>query len=210
MGLIEGAIIGGAIGGVVSITMLLKRNSRQKKLLKLIQSQDPQAVDALNRSIPPVTIIPLSRIEDQRDRMAALTLLNQKDALWSELQAHQGALTATTQINAIGYLGLVLLGEPDAAKNVQTLADKIETEGGALLKLVKKNTRTLASLAGAITGEKVEKEALLRANELAKVGGLSRLLIWQALAIALKSAGKEQAAEDYFSRVRSLTAAFDS
>lgn len=212
MGMIEGAIIGGAIGVTVSLVMLAQRSGRRKKLIKALASPDgPEAARTLlDASIKPVTKIPLSKILDQRERMAGLAVLGAVDALEQELAAHEGALTSVVQVGAIGLLGLALRKDPaEAAERLDALATRMEQEGGRAMALVKKKTRALAHLAAGLAGTPIPVDKLLTIEQLASDGGLVQLVVWQALSLAMRKAGKLPQAEGFANKVRQHTRAFE-
>lgn len=213
MGVIEGAIIGGAIGVTVSLVMLAQRSGRRKKLIKALASPEgPEAARAqLDASIKPVTKIPLSKILDQRERMAGLAVVGAVEALEQELAGHDGALTSVVQVGALGLLGLALRKDPaEAAARLDALATRMEQEGGRAMALVKKKTRALAHLAAGVAGTPIPVDKLLTIEQLANDGGLVQLVVWQALSQAMRRAGKLPQAEGFANKVRQHTRAFEN
>jgi len=213
-GIIEGAIIGGAVGLVVSLVMLLKRKGLRDRFLKLLKEQGPDAARSfLDKKHPPLKKLPLSKLLDQRERMAALTVLGQTDAIEQEIAGHHGALTTTVQVGSIGLLGLTLRGpDPaDAERRLDELAARMEQEGGRTMKLVKKKTRALAMLAHAtVAGEKIPSDVRMTLDSFSSDGGLVPLLVWQALAVTLDKIGQEGQAAGLRGKVQALTNAFDT
>lgn len=213
-GIIEGAIIGAVVGGIVSLIMILKRKGLRKELLRLLRDQGPDAARAfLDRKQPPIKKIPVGKLLNQRERMAALALLNDTESIETELSGHRGALTCTVQVGSIGLLGLTLRSADatDAARRLDELASRMEQEGGRTMKLVKKKTRALAVLAKAMAeGEKIPSEVRMTLDSFSGDGGMVQLLVWQATAIALEKTGGEQQAADLRAKVRQLTDAFET
>jgi len=212
-GIIECAIIGAVVGGIVSLIMILKRKGLRKNLLRLLKDQGSDAARALlDRKHPPIKKIPIGKLLAQRERMAALALLGDTAAIDSELAGHHGPLTCTVQVGSIGLLGVALRSADaaDAAARLDELATKLEQEGGRTMKLVKKKARALATLAKAMAhGEKIPSEARMSLDSFSGDGGMVQLLVWQATAIALEKTGGEQQAADLRAKVRELTNAFD-
>jgi hypothetical protein len=212
-GIIEGAVIGAIIGVIFSLVMILKRKGLRKELLRLLKEQGTDAARAfLDRKHPPIKKIPIGKLLDQRERMAALALLGDTSAIEAELADHRGALTCTVQVGAIGLLGLTLRSpDPaDAARRLDELATKMEQEGGRTMKLVKKKTRALATLGKAMAeGEQIPSETRLTLESFSGDGGMVQLLTWQATAIALEKTGGDQQAAALRAKVRQITDAFD-
>jgi hypothetical protein len=212
LGMIEGAIIGAVVGLVFSLIMILKRKGLRKELLRLLKGPGPDAArQYLDKKIQPLTKIKLNQILDQRERMAALTLLDDRDALEQEIAGHLGPLTAVVQVNAIALLGLALRAEDpsEPAQRLEQLATQVEQEGGRTLKLVKKKTRALAVLAQALGGERIPSDVRLTLESFSGDGGMVQLLVWQATAVALDKLEQTQQASDLRQKVRSFTDAFE-
>jgi len=214
LGIIEGAIIGAVVGGVVSLVMILMRKGLRKELLRLLKQQGPEAARRfLDRKIPATRKLGINQILNQRERMAALALLGDTEAIDQEVAGHHGVLTATVQVGAIGLLGLTLRGADPAegAARLDALATKMEQEGGRTMALVKKKTRALAVLANAMaSGERIPSEVRLTLESFSGDGGMVQLLVWQATAIALEKLGQEQQAQGLRDKVRAFTDAFDT
>ncbi len=212
MGIVETAIIGGAVGATVSVAMLLKRRSRRTKLIKVLGGGEgvKEARSFLDASLPALEKIPLSKILDQLERMAGLALLDDSAAIEAEIGKHYGALTCEVQVKAIGLLGLAVRGEPTAAPRLDELAERMETEGGRTMHLVKKKTRALAHLAAGVAGTPIPTDQLMSIEDVAAAGGMVQLLVWQALSMAMARAGKSAQAAGFRERVRRQTRAFES
>lgn len=211
MGVLEGAIIGGAIGLIVSLVMLAKRSGRRKKLVAALANQGPEAArELLDAALPPLAKIPLSKILDQRERMAGLALVGDVDALRQEIADHEGPLTAHAQVDAIAYLALVVRGEvEEGSQGLEALAQRVEQEGGRGLMLVKRKVRALAELAKAVAGSALIPAQRLQVESVAGEGGLVQVLVWQGLSLALRAEGKEVQAEGMANKVRKVTRAYE-
>lgn len=211
MGVLEGAIIGGAIGLIVSLVMLAKRSGRRKRLVATLANQGAAEARALlDAALPAVEKIPLSKILDQRERMAGLALIGDVEALKQEIAAHSGPLTAHAQVDAIAYLALAVRGaNEEASGGLDALAQRVEQEGGRGLMLVKKKVRALAELAKAVAGEPLDAAQRLTLDSVAGEGGLVQLLVWQALSMAMRIQGKITQAEGLANKVRKVTRAYE-
>jgi hypothetical protein len=212
LGIIEGAIIGAAIGLITSLVVLLRRKGLRDKFLRLLGESGPDAARRLlDQKLPPLKKIPLGKILDQRERMAALTVLGQTDTILEELAGHRGPLTATVQVASIGLLGVALRGDAgDGARRLDEVAARMEQEGGRAMKLVKKKTRALATLARAMAeGEPIPSDVRLTLESFTGDGGMVQILVWQATAVALEQTGGEQQAAGLRTKVRAMTDAFE-
>ena len=211
--MIQGALIGLIVGVILTVMRARSRKGIQAAVLGPLAAGDPaQARAALDKKIPPLTKIPNTKILEQRDRMAALTLLNDVQALEAETASHSGHITAVGQVNAIALLGVALRSaDPaDAARRLEDLATRVETEGGRLLGLVKKQVRAFAVLARGLGGAPMSADALGPIAALANESGVTQIVLWQALARAYAAAGQAQNAESYRARVQAVTQAFEA
>ncbi len=211
--MLEGMIIGAVVGFIVSMVMLLTRRNTRKALLATLQQHGLQAAAVLlDQKIPPATKIALRRIIPQRERMAGLAIIELSEVIERELPSHSGALTAVTQVNAIGLLGIVVRGDDpaEAAGRLDQLAGRMESEGGAALKLVKKKIRALATLAASVaSGARLDGQTRMTLDTICNDGGMVQLVIWQALRRALVAAGQDDQAQTFAGKVQALTTAFD-
>jgi hypothetical protein len=211
--MIQGAIIGLIVGIVMTVVMARKRKGIQAAVLGPLNAGDAtQARAALDKKVPPLTKIPNTKIIEQRDRMAALTLLNDVQALEAEAASHSGHITALGQVNAVALLGIaVRSADPaDAAQRLEALATHVETEGGRLLGLVKKQVRAFAVLGRGLTGAPMDADALGPIASLANESGVTQIVLWQAFVRAYEASGQTQNAESYRTRVQAATKAFDA
>ena len=211
--MIEGAIIGAVVGLIVSLVMMLGRKGTRKKLLETHKTAGLEAARRfLDQKIPPLTKIPLGKILDQRERMAALAILGDLPTIEQEIPAHRGALTAVIQVNAIALLGIaVRSADPkDAVARLDALATQMEQEGGATMALVKKKTRALAVLAKGLTGEPIPSQTRMVLDSLTGDGGMVQLVIWQAIAQSLEKQGTQlEQAQSLRRKVQEHTSAFE-
>jgi len=210
--MLQGAIIGLIVGIIMTVVMLLRRKGLQKQVLDLLARGDVAGARLyLDRKVPPVSKIPLNKINDQRDRMAALAAINDTAALEQEVAAHDGKLTATVQVDAVALFGIALrAGDPGpAVDRLDALATKMEQEGGALMGLVKKQTRAWADLGRGLQGQALTAEQRTAVGGLTNHGGLVQLLVWQGLYKAFEAAGTPEHGQQYRAQVQALTQAFD-
>jgi hypothetical protein len=209
---LTGAIIGGFVGLAVSVIMILMRRGFRATFLKALREQGAaSARGVLEAKVRPTAKIGLSQILDQRERMAALALLGDVTAIEQEMAQHTGQLTAVVQVNALGLLGVgVRSADPsDAARRLEELATKMESEGGRALVLVKKKTRALAVLARGLTGQQIPSPTRMTLDSFNGDGGMVQILVWQATAQALERVGQTQQAQGIRGKVQQLTDAFD-
>jgi hypothetical protein len=190
--------------------MILKRKGLRKAFLGALQAQGPQAARAvLDRRIPATKKLKLNQIVDQRERMAALAILNDVTSLQAELDGHHGPLTGVTQVNAMGLLGVALRSaEPGpAATALEQVADNVDQHGGRSLGLVKKKTRALAKLARALDGGQLESRDRLTLESFSRDGGMVELVVLAATARALDAAGQPKQAAGLRGKVEAHTSA---
>ena len=208
--MLEGAIIGGIVGLIMATILIVKQARKKKQIIAVIEDKGPEAGKAaLDKAIPPLKKIPLTKLLDQRERMAGLALVDDQEALEREIDEHTGELTAVAQVNAIGLLALAVRKDAkDGARRLDELATKMENEGGRLLALVKKKTRALAILAMGLTGVEIPEEHWKTIEGISNESGMVQLLLWQAISLALKETGKPNPALAFEKRVLQVTRAF--
>jgi hypothetical protein len=213
MGL-EYAIIGAIAGGVTSLIMLQKRKGRRAGFLHALKQEGaPGARQYLDKNIRASAALSAGQIIDQRERMAALAILGDVEALEREMAQHRGGLNVVTQVDAVALVGIaVRSADPaDAARRLDEIAARMEREGGVLMGLVKKKTRALATLVQFMAGQQVPlAQARPDIESFAGDGGMTGVLMWQALAMALGRNGPNQGSEELRRKVRDFTDAFDA
>lgn len=211
--MLQGAIIGAIVGVITALFMILMQSRRSGKFLAAIAAgQLDEARLLLDKWHPQVGKIPLSKILNQCDRMAGLTLVRDLTALDREVREHTGHLSAVGQVDSIGLLGLALLGSDpaEAAHRLGELANRVELEGGRSLSAVKKKVGRLAQLGRALAGDPLDDEAVQQLEKIAGAQGkLSKLVILQAIGEVFERAGKPAGAKTFKGRVRQETRAFE-
>ncbi len=208
---VEGAITGAVVGLVVSLAMIWHRARWAKRFLAALEGSGagPARV-LLDQGRPAAAKLSLGKLLSSRERMAGLTLLGDVEALQAEVAGHTGPLTAVVQVGAVGLLGLTLRGSDRAAaaRELDALATRMETEGGAMMKLVKQQTRALATLARCVAdGRPVPQEIHGTVGALAKNGKLVEAVVYQAVLEATRAAGGDPRGLE--AKVRGITTAFD-
>ncbi len=193
--MLQGAIIGGVVGFIVAFVMLKKRSGAGRRVYQALESGGaPAARAVLDPWIAPINgPIKLSKLLDTIERVAALAIIGDLDALRAELARAEGKLSAVVQVQAMGLVALVTEAEDPAqwAAELEQVAQRVEAEGGAMLKLVKRNTRWMADVARELSGEGAvsyeHKQAL--AKYAGQMGPFSKPLLFKFLAKATEASG---------------------
>ena len=211
--MLEGAIIGAIVGLIGAVIALITSAKRRDAVLKQLATGDKQgARQALDQRLPAASKkLTLNDIVKQRERMAGLALVDDPAAIQAELDTLDGPLTAVTQVQTMGLIGLGLRGDAQAAAaRLGEVADKMEQEGGKMMGLVKKKTRSAARLAEGLAGTTIPPEEWPGLIGHAKDSGMSQLVMWQALATALNKSGETSQATVFEEKVRQRTRAFEA
>jgi hypothetical protein len=206
------ALIGAFIGAMITIITVSKAKGSSDKRMRALETQGPGAARALlDTQIPPVDDLPMSKILEQKERMASLAMMGDVASLEREAPRHRGALTSIVQVNAMAMLGIAFRA-PDkraqAVAELERLATQMETEGGALMGLVKKKTRAMAHLGRGLLGEPIHVDQHLVIQQLTKEPNATGLLVAAAWAEALRLTGQQARAEEVMAGVRAKTRAF--
>lgn len=212
--MLEGAIIGAIVGLVMAFMAMQQRRGLLTKVLAALDRGGPTAARAqLDTSAPPTQELKLRDIDKQRQRMACLALIGDVEALVREIEIHRGLLTAVVQVNRVGHLGLALRSQGEQRARtiaaLEELAARMESEGGALMGIVKKQTHAIASVGRGLLGQPIPTELWVTANALSKERSVVGLVISQALGEAFAAINRLDRAEPYFVRVRAATQAFE-
>ncbi len=197
---------------LAAISLFLRNRLREAVLGTLKRRGAEAALVLLDSRIPPLKQVEASQLGQQRERMAALALLGRYGQLERELAAHTGAISAVVPVKALGLLALAVRADDPrrAAARLGDLAAEVERDGGQMGVPVQKCTRALASLAGAIaSGSRLEATVRVTIKQLCDAGGLTQLVIWQALRRSLAAAALDDQADVYASSVRALTSVFE-
>lgn len=209
--MIQGALIGLVVGLVMAFITWQKNKKRGGSVLAALNEPNGQAaaLAALNRSTAPTIKLNAQSMVAQRERMAALTLIGDGDAIVRELGQHDGKIGIVAQVHSIGLLGARVRGVANATSQLNELATRMETEGGRLTGVVKKTVRSLADLAAAIDGAPLPAESGARVRHLAASDSpMSRIVVQAALAQMIEAAGGDATAQRKV--IRQTTRAFDA
>ena len=212
--MLEGAIIGAIVGLVVALMAAQQRRNLLTKVLAALARGGPTEARAqLDTRAPPTQKLALRDIDKQRQRMACLAILGDVEALAREIEVHHGPLTAVTQVNRVGHLGLALRSQGEqrarAIAALDEIAARMEREGGALMGIVKKQTRAIATVGRGLLGQPIPTEPWLSANAMSREKSAVGLVVSQALGEAFAAIRRMDRAEPYFLRVRAVTQAFE-
>jgi len=188
--MLHGAIIGLIVGLIVTVVMTRRRAQAGKRVNAAFKVGGiPAAREVLDTWIPPVTgPVALSKLVETLERMAALAYLEDLESLETELGLAEGPLTVTVQVRAMGMVGMAVKGDDAAlwAEKLEAEAVRVETEGGAMLKLVKTNTRNMADVVKELAGqgEAGSDQKAKLASYAGKMGPFIAPLLYQLLADA--------------------------
>jgi len=212
--MLQGAIIGAIVGLVVVFMAAQQRRKLLTKVLAALARGGPTAARAqLDTSVPPTQELKLRDIDKQRQRMACLAIIGDVEGLAREIELHQGPLTAVVQVNRVGHLGLALRSQGEqrdrAIAALDEIATRMEREGGALMGMVKKQTRAIATVGRGLLGQPIPTELWLPADTMSREKSAVGLIVSQALGEALAAIKRIDRAEPYFMRVRAATQAFE-
>ena len=210
--MLQGAIIGLIVGLVMTVVMTSKQKKRKERFFKALDNNGPEAArTVLDTEVKPLAKLPMNSILDQQDRMAGLAIIGDLQTLETEIAGHTGKLVSVAQVNAIGLLGVTIRADDpaDGARRLEELATRMESEGGATTKLVKKKVRNLANLARSITGQMMPPDTSTAIQQMTtREPQLVRVLLCQGMVRAISAAGGDPA--EMRARVQKDTRAFDS
>jgi hypothetical protein len=210
MGMLQGALIGLIVGGVMAYLTWQKNKKRGTSvLLAFASGGKAAALKALNEATPAMPGLKANHLVAQQERMAGLAIIGDTDSIMQEIKLHRGKLNLTAQVHGIALLGARVRGVKEASGQLNELATKMEQEGGALMGAVKTKLRTFANLAAALDDTPLPPEAGTAAHRLsASEGPMARLVVMAALAKATERFGGD--ARVIRSKIRESTKAFDS
>jgi hypothetical protein len=212
--MMTGMIVGLIVGLIGALSFTLKTKGAAKKVLSTLDTEGADAARLkLEQVIRPLEKIGANQIVEQRDRMAALGIIGDVASIEREMARHQGPLPTLAQVHSVGLLGIVLRGDDakrqDAARQLDALATRVETESGRIYGLVKKKTRAMAHLARTLaTGEPLRAEHQQDILPLTRDIGIAPILASAALAQACDATGMREQAEQLRQKIRLSTKAF--
>ena len=198
MGMIEGAMIGGAIGLVVVAVTALRTAQWQKKFVRALEAGDHAGAQReLARRAPAVPAqksFPLTKLLPQRQRLIGLWLLGDRSQLESELAVHKGGAAYVANVEMFGLLALATMPDTDASALVARLdaaATRVDTESTKLQKLLRDLAKLLARVGGGLAGRAVDDtdaRALLTRG--ASETLFTRILVIRALIVIAERGGR--------------------
>lgn len=207
--MLQGALIGLIVGGIMAYLTWQKNKKRGASvLLAFASGGKEEALRALNAATPAMPGLKANHVVPQQERMAALAVIGDGEAIMEEIKLHRGKLNLTAQVQGIGLLGARVRGVKEASGQLNELATKMEQEGGALMGAVKAKLRTYADLASALDETPLPPKSGAAAHRLtASESPMARLVIMAALANATERVGGD--AQELRSKIRESTNAFD-
>ncbi len=192
-----GAMLQGAIIGlVVGLVMFIIRTVQQKKggssVMAALRAGGPEGRVALDGYVAPVHgKASANKLLDLLERYSWLAVIGDFDDLEREAEGLEGHINIVSQLQAQAAVGLLAhRTEQRDLERLRAVADRIEAEGGALSKLVKKQVRDLAKVADALETRQLDVEAQQRVVGKARQSGPgTRLVLLRFVARAVEHSG---------------------
>lgn len=197
--MLQGAIIGAIVGIVVVIVQMVRMRRGADKVMAALQQGGEGARSALDAWVSPVTPgkkVSANKLVDTFERFSWLALLGDLRALEEESAAVDGMLSIRTQAKAHALVALLAhRDDPRDVRALEEVADTIEREGGAMLGLVKKNTRELLALAHAKLGRGLDTTARDRLVSRARQSSpASKVVLLRFATVVTRAAGHDASA----------------
>jgi hypothetical protein len=203
MGLIDGAIIGGAIGMAVGGYMAWQMAAWQKKLVAAVDAGDFATAERLVAKHAAPTragkAFPMAKLLQQRHRVIGQWFLGKPDEVRHELAMHAGSGGAAYLLN-VHLMGLVAQATDTAAaggdasalvREIQDTAERVGKETNALQKLLRDYATMIAKVAPGFAGERVdEADAQKLLGKSHSESLLTKILLLRALVVVAERAGK--------------------
>ena len=177
--MLQGAII----GLVVGLVMVLVRTIQQKKggssVMAALRAGGPGGRAALDGYVAPIHgKASANKLLDLLERYSWLAVIGDHDDLEREAASIEGHINIVSQLQAQAAVGLLAhRTEQRDLERLRAVADRIEQEGGALSKLVKKQVRDLAKVADALEHRQLDVEAQQRVLAKARQSGPGAKLV---------------------------------
>lgn len=191
--MLQGAIIGAIVGLVMVVVQMVRMRGGATKVITASRKSPAEGRAALDAWTPPREDVPATKLVNHLERFAWLALLGDLDALEHEANATTGGLSVTTQLRAIALAGL--LSHRDEARDheaMEQVADRIEREGGVMLKLVRQMAQDIRALARAKAGQPLDHDARKRIHRRAKQSGPAlKVVLLRLVTIATERAGED-------------------
>lgn len=190
--MLQGAII----GLVVGLAMVLFRAVQQKrggtKVMAALRAGGPEGRAALDGYVAPIHgKVSANKLLALLERYSWLAVIGDHDSLEQEAAAIDGHINIVAQLQAQAAAGLLAhRTEQRDLDRLRAVADRIEREGGALSKLVKKQVRDLATIADTLETGRLDVEAQQRVLAQARqCGPGTKLVRLRLIARAVERAG---------------------
>lgn len=194
--MLQGAIIGLVVGLVMVAIRFYKQGKGGQAIKEALKQGGPAAREALDKYVKPSPTgkVSANKLLDHIERFGWLAILGELQDLEQEGQAIQGGLSVTTQLQTQALAGL-LAHDPHPQRHVPAMdavADRIESEGGMMLKLVKTTTGDICKMAHAIDGRGMDAEARKRLQGRAGQSSPAvRVVLLRLIARASELAGED-------------------
>jgi hypothetical protein len=207
-------LVGGAVIGVIAALRHSAHADRAHRALlaALASGGRPVARALLERTLPPFQHIIPDKVPKQRERMAALTLLDDVDALETELAAHRGRFATLARLNAVALIGIAVRTTGDARAHAIARLDElgaaVERDAGRMHWQLKRETHALVALGHGLIGVPIAPPDIAQLAKLAYRGTLG-LVVSHALVAGFAASGLPGQAETCRRRVRAATDAFE-
>lgn len=208
--MIQGAVIGLIVGLIFTLITARKRKGKSLEVYRTFQTGGLSAArPVLDSWVPPIAgTVRTQDVPQTLERVAALGMIGDLSAVEREIGSAAGKLPVVIQIQAIGWLALVTQADDiDAAvAGLQATSERINTEGGALLKLVKVNTANMAAVAVEVAGGPAAPEARNKlASYAGQMGPFTKPLIYAFLAKAARASGDKPMVDRFHARAAAAT-----
>ena len=193
--MLQGAIIGLVVGLTIAVVQYFRQKKGGTKVMAALRAGGPEARAALDGYVPPPSgKVAAGKLANYFERFSWLAIIGDLDTLERESASVQGMLSVRTQLQVMALMGL--LGHRSEQRDVDALeqvAAHIEQEGGALLKLVKKQAADARSMARAmVRGEPLDTQARQRlAGRANQSGPATKAVIFRFLARASEASGQD-------------------
>ncbi len=190
--MLQGAIIGLVVGLVMVIVRTVQQKRGGTKVMAALRAGGPEGRAALDSYVAPVHgKASANKLLDLLERYSWLAVIGDHDALEQEAAGLEGHINIVSQLQAQAAAGLLAhRTEQRDLDRLRAVADRIEQEGGALSKLVKKQVRDLTHIADALETGQLDVEAQQRVLAKARQSGPgTRLVLLRFVARAVEKAG---------------------
>lgn len=190
--MLQGAIIGAVVGLVVFVFTAIKQKKGGSNVMAALRAGGPEGRVALDGYVSPVHgKASANKLLDLLERYSWLAVIGDFDDLEREAAGLDGHINIVSQLQAQAAVGLLAhRTEQRDLDRLRAVADRIEQEGGALSKLVKKQVRDLANVANALETRQLDVEAQQRVLGKARQSGPgTKLVLLRFVARAIEQSG---------------------